>query len=74
MPVMEEDIDEMFNFADQDRDGKISWRCATNFIFLSLLSRLQSTFYTPYDCNMKSNNVVHFIRVIGNNIKTRFCV
>ena len=27
VPVLEEDIDEMFNFADQDRDGKISWRC-----------------------------------------------
>ena len=27
VPVMEEEIDEMFNFADQDRDGKISWRC-----------------------------------------------
>ena len=36
VPVMEEDIDEMFNFADQDRDGKISWRCATTFICLSL--------------------------------------
>ena len=28
VPVLEEDIDEMFNFADQDRDGKISWRYA----------------------------------------------
>ena len=27
-----------------------------------------------YDCNMKSTNIVNFIRVIGNNIKTRFCV
>ena len=26
VPVLEEDIDEMFNFADQDQDGKISWR------------------------------------------------
>jgi len=25
VPVLEEDIDEMFNFADQDQDGKISW-------------------------------------------------
>ena len=26
MPVMEEEIDQMFEFADKDKDGKISYR------------------------------------------------
>ena len=40
VPVMEEDIDEMFNFADQDRDGKISWRCP-----LIYLHKMASEYY-----------------------------
>ena len=27
VPVEEGDIEEMFEYADQDRDGRISWRC-----------------------------------------------
>ena len=27
VPVEEEEIDEMFEFADKDKDGKISYRC-----------------------------------------------
>ena len=31
VPVNEDDIDAMFDFADKDRDGKINYRCTLNF-------------------------------------------
>ena len=32
VPVNEEDIDQMFEFADKDKDGRINYRCYTGFI------------------------------------------
>ena len=33
VPVKEEDIDQMFEFADKDKDGKISYRQTQKEIF-----------------------------------------
>ena len=32
VPVSEEDIDAMFDFADKDKDGKINYRFLSTFI------------------------------------------
>ena len=33
VPVSEEDIDAMFDFADKDKDGKINYRYVKQFFF-----------------------------------------
>ena len=67
VPVMEEEIDEMFNFADQDRDGKISWRCP--LFLLSLLLFLLLFNFANQDRNWKYPFQFQFLFSVDLSLK-----
>lgn len=56
VPVTEEDIDAMFDFADKDRDGKINYRFTFYIINVCMVSHTKFIFQWVWD-NDKSKNL-----------------